>query len=110
MSRASVIDVDAGLLRGQDMVEHRRDEQALRDVEEKVRAAFDSVERAYPGLPLEELRDLVEVGEWKVAMECLFDNLSNDSLVLPRELYFELVGVGQLLGLNSRYWNVFSFT
>jgi hypothetical protein len=70
----------------------------------RVVAVVDAVEKAHPEMYLDTIRRLVDVREWMVGMECLFDNLHEEEFYLATDLYLELVEIGKFLGIESRYW------
>jgi hypothetical protein len=70
----------------------------------RVSAAMDAIERAHPAMRLDTIRELVRVREWMVGMECLFDNLHEDDLLLATDLYRELVEIGKFLSIEPRCW------
>jgi hypothetical protein len=79
-------------------------ESELIRVGARVSAAVDAVENAHPDMCSDTIRELVSVREWMVGMECLFDNLHEEEICLAADLYLELVELGKLLGIESRYW------
>jgi hypothetical protein len=69
---------------------------------------LSSIGTAHPEMPLGDVRDLVDVAEFKVAFEILCDNLVEDyGWSCPRHVYADLVALARVLDIDQGYWQRF---
>jgi hypothetical protein len=70
----------------------------LRDVVAEVR-------QRHPGFRLETIEELLAVGELRVALEILCDNLLEDGRDVTARSRDRIARIGELLGMESSRWN-----
>ncbi|OAD19605.1 hypothetical protein THIOM_004747 [Candidatus Thiomargarita nelsonii] len=73
-------------------------------IRERLQAVVLSVRRVHPDMYLENVFDFVKYGEWKLAVEVLCDNLYEDKRYIPQDTFSDLIAVGKVLSVDSRYW------
>jgi hypothetical protein len=76
----------------------------LLQLEARVQRLLDRVERDCPSLYTKDVRQLVAVREWKVAVEILCDLLLEDGWRLPEASAQSLADVATRLGVAPKYW------
>lgn len=69
-----------------------------------VLVALEAIRRVAPAFSLELVAELVRVGELRVALEILWDNLHEAGIVLPHDAKPLLVEVSRRLGVDASYW------
>lgn len=62
--------------------------------------------RGLPSKDLEYIAELVEVGEWVVALQDLCTQLYEHDLSIPEVLFDSIVSLGNAIGVEERYWSV----
>ena len=66
---------------------------------------LSEVRQRHPALRTDAIGELFEVGELRVGLEILCDNLLEDRLSLSPAARDKVVEVGQFVGVGSQYWN-----
>jgi hypothetical protein len=71
---------------------------------QRLRLIALAVERDCVQLRTDTVKQLIEVGELKVAMEILLDNMIELGVRPSNALHSEIVGVAQVLGVEPKLW------
>lgn len=68
----------------------------------KLRSIADTVARECPPLPTDTVRDLILVGELKIALEILLDNVAESPVQPSAALRVELDDLARSLGITPQ--------
>jgi hypothetical protein len=63
-----------------------------------------SLPETLPTVEVTNFIDLVQVGEYGVALENLCTQLDEYDVVLPQSVYEEIAVIGSIMGIDPRYW------
>jgi len=76
------------------------------ETKERARKVMAALEAMYPREYTENARGFMDVNEWKIAIECLCDNISEAPKPLTREVFDELRTVADSMGISARYLEI----
>ena len=74
------------------------------EAEQLLRRIVIEVERCHPGLRTDTVNELLAVGELRVCLEILCDNLVEDALPVDGQCRADIAAVGSFLGIPAEYW------
>lgn len=76
----------------------------MSEIESRLLVAIKGCHSLVPPERAGGITSLVKAGEPGVALEILFDNLSDQDAVVPPATLQELIALGRAMRLNERYW------
>lgn len=81
-----------------------RIEETIAELNRRLHAVFQYGEGRFPEVQLEDMRELVDVGEPVIALENFCSQLYEYDVLVPRSARAELQSLCELLNLESSCW------
>jgi hypothetical protein len=77
----------------------------LQETREQVLALLSAVKATLPEMYLGMVPELIEMNEWKIAVEMLCEHFGDQyDRFVPNVVYDKLIAVARLLRVDSAYW------
>jgi hypothetical protein len=74
------------------------------NLDKKLSHIVDSFKGSWCEVCIKDVSDLIYMREYKIAIELLCENLQEDSVPIPEDVYLSITEVCEIMHVESVYW------